>query len=84
LVADLTAQDYLLPSSPRHVIAKASFAETRGPVLQRPVRDNHHVLIGEENYVISGGYLMPARKDHAPPDLRNFATGRMKAERRLF
>jgi hypothetical protein len=39
--------------------------------------DNHHVLIGKENYVISGdGYLMPARKGQAPPDLRNFATGK--------
>jgi hypothetical protein len=38
--------------------------------------DNHHVLIGKENYVISGdGHLMPARKGQAPPDLRNFATG---------
>jgi hypothetical protein len=48
--------------------------------LQRPVRDNHdnhHVLIDPENYVISHDRcLMPARKDLAPPDLRNFATGR--------
>jgi len=35
--------------------------------------DNHHVFIGEENYIVSGdGYLMPVRKDQAPPDLRNF------------
>ncbi|HEY2226625.1 MAG TPA: hypothetical protein VGI22_02595 [Xanthobacteraceae bacterium] len=38
--------------------------------------DNHHVLIGGHNYIISGdGHLMPARKDQPPPDLRNFATG---------
>ena len=39
--------------------------------------DNHHVLIGKENYVISGdGHLMPARKGQAPPDLRNFTTAK--------
>ena len=43
---------------------------------QAKAMDNQ-VLIGKENYVISGdGYLMPARKDQAPPDLRNFATGK--------
>ena len=35
--------------------------------------DNHHVFIGGRNYIVSGdGYLMPARKDEPPPDLRNF------------
>jgi hypothetical protein len=35
--------------------------------------DNHHVLIDGHNYIVSGdGYLMPARKDEPPPDLRNF------------
>ena len=39
--------------------------------------DNHHVLIGDHNYVISGdGYLMPARKGEPPPDLRNFSIGK--------
>jgi hypothetical protein len=39
--------------------------------------DNHHLVIGKENYVVSGdGYLMPARKNQAPPDLRYFATGK--------
>ena len=36
---------------------------------------NNHVEIGNENYYLSGdGYLMPARKDQAPPDLRYFKT----------
>src|SRR5579863_7149873 len=36
--------------------------------------NNHHVLIGRENYVLSAdGYLMPVRKDEPPPDLRHFA-----------
>ena len=34
---------------------------------------NNHVVIGKENYFRSGdGYLMPARKNQAPPDLRYF------------
>jgi hypothetical protein len=35
--------------------------------------NNHHIVIGNNNYFVSGdGYLMPARKDEAPPDLRYF------------
>jgi hypothetical protein len=38
---------------------------------------NEQVFIGHENYFMSGdGYLMPARKDQPPPDLRYFKTGR--------
>ena len=34
---------------------------------------NNHVVIGKENYFLSGdGLLMPAKKDQAPPDLRYF------------
>src|SRR5262249_1098467 len=34
---------------------------------------NVHVVIGKENYYTSAdGYLMPARKNQAPPDLRYF------------
>ena len=34
---------------------------------------NDHVYIGGQNYFLSGdGYLMPARKDQPPPDLRYF------------
>jgi hypothetical protein len=39
--------------------------------------NNHHVVIGKENYVLSGdGILMPARKNQAPPDLRYFEQAR--------
>jgi hypothetical protein len=39
--------------------------------------DNHHVFIGGERYFLSGDdYLMPAKKDQAPPDLRYFKTKR--------
>ena len=35
--------------------------------------DNHHVIVGKEDYFVSGdGYLMPSRKGQAPPDLRFF------------
>ena len=35
--------------------------------------DNHHVVVGKEDYFVGGdGYLMPSRKDQAPPDLRYF------------
>ena len=35
--------------------------------------NNHHVVIGKQNYYTSAdGYLMPARKDQPPPDLRYF------------
>ena len=34
---------------------------------------NANILIGTENYWLSGdGFLMPAKKDQAPPDLRYF------------
>ena len=37
------------------------------------VTSNVNVVIGKENYVLSAdGYLMPAKKDQAPPDLRFF------------
>ena len=35
--------------------------------------NNNHVVIGKENYFMSAdGYLMPAKKDQLPPDLRYF------------
>jgi len=35
--------------------------------------DNHHLVIGDQNYVVGGdGLLMPVRKDQPPPDLRYF------------
>jgi hypothetical protein len=41
------------------------------------VDGNVHILIGKENYYLSAdGYLMPAKKDQAPPDLRYFKQSR--------
>ncbi len=35
--------------------------------------NNQHVQIGKENYFLSAdGYLMPAKKNQAAPDLRYF------------
>jgi len=35
--------------------------------------DNHHVMIGKDNYFVSAdGYLMPTKKGQAPPDLKYF------------
>jgi len=34
---------------------------------------NAQIVIGKQNYFLSGdGFLMPAKKDQAPPDLRYF------------
>ncbi len=39
--------------------------------------DNHHVLIGGQDYFLSGDdMLMPAKKDQPPPDLRYFGSAR--------
>jgi hypothetical protein len=39
--------------------------------------DNHHVTVGKENYFLSAdGYLMPAKKDQSPPDLKYFKQSR--------
>jgi hypothetical protein len=33
--------------------------------------NNHHVVIGTQNYFVGGeGYLIPARKDQPPPELQ--------------
>ena len=35
--------------------------------------DNRHVWVGKDSYFVSGdGYLMPTKKNQAPPDLRYF------------
>ena len=39
--------------------------------------NNHHVLIGGEDYFLSGDdMLMPSKKGQAPPDLRYFGAGK--------
>jgi hypothetical protein len=37
------------------------------------VEGNEHVRIGGQNYMLSAdGFLMPVKKDQAPPDLKYF------------
>ena len=39
--------------------------------------NNHHVVIGKENYFLSAdGHLMPTRKGQLPPDLKFFNQSR--------
>ena len=39
--------------------------------------NNNHVQIGAEGYMLSAdGYLMPTKRDQAPPDLRYFTQSR--------
>jgi hypothetical protein len=47
----------------------------KAPVWRETVcaENNHHVVIGKDNYFLSAdGHLMPTRKDQPPPDLRYF------------
>ena len=52
-----------------------SYRRERNPIWfeDNCAEDNHHVIIGKENYFVSAdGFLMPAKKDQPPPDLRYF------------
>jgi hypothetical protein len=71
---DLTVEDHALtkPFSANKKYARVKDAQ---PVwLESSCPDgNHHILIGKENYYLSeDGFLMPTKKDQAPPDLRYF------------
>ena len=75
LHADITTFDHALTRP--WTVTRSYRRETRRaqPLWSEYIcdEDNHHVLIGTENYVISGdGHLMPARKGQAAPDLRYF------------
>jgi hypothetical protein len=58
-------------------ISKKYRRDRDAPFLENDcTEDNHHVGIGKEHYFISAdGYLMPAKKGQAPPDLRYFNRG---------
>jgi hypothetical protein len=51
-------------------------AKTAGPIWWREAvcaENQSHVAVGKEDYFVSAdGYLMPVRKNQAPPDLRYF------------
>src|ERR1700704_899673 len=73
---DITVTDHAL-TRPFTANKKYGRAKEAQPVwLEASCADgNHHVQIGKENYYVSEtGYLMPVKKDQAPPDLRFFKT----------
>jgi hypothetical protein len=52
-----------------------NYHRVRNPVWVEAIcaEGNQHVRIGTESYMLSAdGYLMPAKKDQPPPDLRYF------------
>ena len=56
-----------------------TYHRVRNPIWVEAIcaEGNQHVRIGNENYMISAdGYLMPAKKGQAPPDLRYFNQAR--------
>jgi len=71
---DITVEDHALtrPFTANKKYARAK--EARPTWLEASCADgNHHVLIGKENYFLSGdGYLMPVKKGQAPPTLKYF------------
>ena len=71
---DITVMDHALT---RPFSAHKTYMRDKDPQpvwLEAQCADgNHHVLIGKENYYVSeDGYLMPVKKDQAPPDLKFF------------
>jgi hypothetical protein len=69
---DITTIDHALT---RPWTVTRSYQRVRDPVWTEQIcsEDNHHVLIGKENYYVSeDGYLLPVRKGQSPPDLKYF------------
>jgi hypothetical protein len=58
-----------------------TYHRVRNPIWVEAIcaEGNQHVRIGNESYMISAdGYLMPAKKGQAPPDLRYFKQSRQQ------
>ncbi len=75
---DITVRDHAL-TKPFSAAKKYRRAPEAQPVwLESQCPDgNHHVLIGKENYYVSeDGFLMPVKKNQAPPDLKYFKTAK--------
>jgi hypothetical protein len=75
LYDEITVIDNAL-TRPWTITKKYQRDPTKEPVWRETVcaENNNHVVIGKENYFLSGdGYLMPVRKDQPPPDLRYFS-----------
>ena len=75
---EITVIDHAL-TRPWTITKKYRRNAEKHPVWRETVcaENNHHVVIGTENYFLSAeGYLMPAKKDQPPPDLRYFNKAR--------
>jgi hypothetical protein len=72
---EITTIDHAL-TRPWTVMKNYRRAQTKGPIWWREsicAENNPHVRIGKDDYFVSfDGYLMPVRKDQAPPDLKYF------------
>ena len=69
---EMTVLDHALT---RPWSVKRTYRREPHPVFLETIcgEDEHQVKIGGDDYFISGdGFLMPAKKNQAPPDLRNF------------
>jgi hypothetical protein len=78
LINEITVIDNAL-TRPWTVVRKYKRDRTPFPIWRESVcaENNNHVVIGKDNYMVSAdGFLMPARKDQAPPDLRYFPQAR--------
>src|SRR5262245_52073157 len=72
LYNDITTIDNALT---RPWMITKKYLRVRNPIWVEAIcaEGNQHVRIGTENYMLSAdGYLMPAKKDQPPPDLRYF------------
>jgi hypothetical protein len=72
---EITTIDHAL-TRPWTVMKNYRRAQTKEPIWWREsicAENNPHVRIGKDDYFVSfDGYLMPVRKDQAPPDLKYF------------
>jgi hypothetical protein len=78
LYDEITVIDHAL-TRPWTITKKYLRKVEKHPVWRETVyaENNYHVVIGTENYFLSAeGYLMPAKRDQPPPDLRYFNKAR--------
>jgi hypothetical protein len=74
LYDEITVHDHAL-TRPWTAVKKYARKAVKQPVWQEAVcaENNPHVVIADEPYMLSAdGFLMPAKKDQAPPDLKYF------------
>jgi hypothetical protein len=78
LYDEITVKDNAL-TRPWTMVKKYVRKPAKQPVWQEAVcaENNPHVVIADEPYMLSAdGFLMPAKKDQAPPDLKYFRQSR--------